>query len=121
MKGNVINRLMERNDTTPEVGKYCKYLAGVDRCSYKVVDISKDGVVTLQYLQAYADTSKELGMGHQNWLFKELDQTMTIKFVYGKWKRCTWSVLDGKKKYYYSSNFPCIFVNEPEYYYCWEF
>lgn len=84
--GSFINQLMGNNSTVPEVGKGATQLFYSDRTCYEVVEVSEDKTMAkLEYLEAKADASKPLGMGHQNWILEPTGQFITVVWRRNKW------------------------------------
>ena len=112
VEGNLINRLMENNNTTPVVGQYANLILYMDRHSYLVHSYDpKKKVAVLEILHTTADTSKgPLTMGHQSWKHEQTGEFITVKYRHGNWKL-------------FNSNriLKLSFTEKPDYYYCWEF
>lgn len=85
--GSFFNQLMANNASLPKVGEGATELHYTDRTCYEVIEVSDDyKTVKLECLEAYADPTKENGMGHQNWLFERTGQFMTVVWRQGAWR-----------------------------------
>lgn len=85
--GSFFNQLMSNNSTIPIVGKGATQMHFSDRTCFEVVEVSKDGkIVKLQHLRAQPETAGSQ-IGHQDWIFEELDRFTTIKWRYNAWRK----------------------------------
>lgn len=85
--GSFLNFLMSNNSSIPVIGKGATILHYSDRSVAEVVEVSEDGkTCVIEHLEAYADTSKTLGNGHQEWIYKPTGQFQTITYRNGGWK-----------------------------------
>lgn len=86
--GSFFNQLMANNSTLPEVGKGATQLHYTDRTCFEVVEVSGNGeTAKLEYLKAKADPTKENGMGHQNWIFENTGNFLTVT-----WRKSHWAI-----------------------------
>lgn len=84
--GNLMNRLMGNNSTTPKEGEYATILYYSDRSVVKVVQVSLDGLqAVVARCETKADLSKPCPMGHQNWIHTDTEDTYTIVYRRGAW------------------------------------
>lgn len=88
--GSFINQMMANNASIPEVGKGATLLLYTDRTCYEVIEVSEDKqTVKLEELDAEADHSMPLEVGHQNWILKPTGRYITVQWRGKQWKRVT--------------------------------
>lgn len=87
--GSFQNYLLSNNASIPIVGNGATIMHYTDRDCAEVIEVSKDGkTCVIEHLDAIADTTKELGCGHQNWILKPTGRFDTITYRNGSWKVC---------------------------------
>lgn len=86
-EGSLINNIMGNNSTLPKVGEGATRLWYTDRSCYDVVEVSECGrYVKLEELAAVADRSKNIEMGHQNWILNKTGVFIDVEWYRGAWR-----------------------------------
>lgn len=122
--GSIDNRLDENRMLVNEikVGTGMTEYLWSDRHPYEVVAVKDQKHVTVRRLNHTADKTKELGMGHQNWVLVSDPNAPTMDLVKRGdywYKVYGWVDDDGKAhKGYDRRN---VTFGKAEYYYDWEF
>lgn len=84
---SVVNWMMSKNNTLPEVGKGATQLHWTDRTVFEVIEVSKDyKTVKLESLEAEWDKTRTGGVGHQNWIFKPTGHFTTVVWRNNAWR-----------------------------------